>query len=152
MGATFLVPEQVLKEIPMLTVAAIMTEDVCTIASTASVAEAIQLMQARQVRSLIVDRRQPDLPYGIVTERDVVYKVIARGHNPSRVSVHDIMRQPCIAVDPDMNLAELAQLFSDSGIQRAPVMRHDQLLGVVSVTDIVMRGVRPMAQPAGVAS
>ncbi|HEY9763079.1 MAG TPA: CBS domain-containing protein [Trichocoleus sp.] len=124
----------------MLTVADIMTASVSTISSAASVADAIAQMQRAKLRSLIVERRQEAMPYGIVTERDVVYKVIARGHDPARVIVQDIMRQPCIAVDPKLTLTQLAQLFCDTGIQRAPVMQEGRLLGVVSVTDIVMRG------------
>lgn len=125
----------------MLTAADLMTEPVCTIASSDTVAKAIDLLQQRQLRSLIVERRSAEMPYGIITERDIVYKVIARGHDPARVFVQDVMRQPCIAIEPDLTLEEVAQLFADTGIQRAPVMRDGQLLGVISVSDILHKGV-----------
>lgn len=123
----------------MTTVADIMSPVVGTIADTATIADAIQVMRQTELRSLIVEQQRLDTPYGIVTERDIVYKVIARKHDPTRVLVHDIMRQPCIAVEPDLSVFELAQLFSDTGIQRAPVLQNGQLLGVVSVTDILMK-------------
>jgi len=124
----------------MLTAADIMTNEVCTIDSSASVADAIALMQTQKVRSLIVNRRSAEMPFGIVTERDIVYKVIARDHDPERVIVQDVMRQPCVAIEPDLSIREIAQVFSDAGIQRAPVIKDGELQGVVSVTDVVMRG------------
>jgi CBS domain-containing protein len=88
----------------MLTVADIMTEKVATISSFATVADAISLMQQRQIRALLVDHRQPEMPFGLVTERDIVYAVVARGHDPEKVIIQDIMRQPCIAVEPHLTI------------------------------------------------
>ena len=124
----------------MLTVADIMTEVVATIPSSATVAEAIDLMQQRQIRSLLVERRQRGMPFGLVTDRDIVYAVVARGHDPAKVIVQDIMRQPCIAMSPDTTLQEASQLLSDGHMERAPVMAGERLLGIVSVTDILTRG------------
>ena len=124
----------------MLTIADIMTEDVQVIDRLATVADAIVQMQTYGVRSLIVERPSPDLPYGVLTERDIVYKVFARNLEPDRVRVQDIMRQPCIALEPHLSLIEAAQVMSDAGIQRAPVIQSGQLRGIVSVTDLVMKG------------
>lgn len=127
----------------MLTVADLMTEAVYTIPSSATVAEATQIMQNSQIRALIVERRQQDMPYGIVTEQDIVFKVIARELDPTRVIVQDIMRQPCIGISPDLSMKEVALFFADSGTQRAPVVADGKLLGVISVTDIMMKGIHP---------
>lgn len=124
----------------MLTIADIMTAEVQVIDRLATVADAIVQMQTYGVRSLIVDRPAPDLPYGVLTERDIVYKVFARNLDPDRVRVQDIMRQPCIALEPHISLREAALTMSDAGIQRAPVIQNGQLLGIVSVTDLVMKG------------
>lgn len=122
-----------------LTVADLMSEPVQVTHRDDSVAAAIAQMQRHGVRSLIVDRLNHTLPYGIVTERDIVYRVFARGLDPRRVRVQDIMRQPCIAVDPTLSFQAAAQLFSETGIQRAPVMDGETLLGILSVTDLVMK-------------
>lgn len=124
----------------MLTVADIMTRNVTTIASGATVADAIELMQQRQIRALLVEHRSQDMPFGMITERDIVYTVVARGHNPEQVLVQDIMRQPCISLDPDLTVQAASQILSDTGAQRAPVVQDGLLLGVISVTDILMRG------------
>lgn len=133
----------------MLTVADLMTEAAATINSSATVAEAIRQLQQNRLRCLIVEKRNADMPYGIVTEQDIVFKVIARGNDPMRVIVQDIMRQPCIAVDPILSLRQVAQLFAESGIQRAPVVKDGELLGVISVTDLLLRGIRfPEVEPS----
>ena len=123
----------------MFRVADIMTEEVFTISSTATVAQAIGLMQTKKVRSLIVDRAHDLDTYGIVTERDIVYSVTANGQNPNQIYIHKIMRKPCIVVKPDLNIQQVAQLFADTGIQRAPVIQDGKLLGIISVTDILMK-------------
>lgn len=129
----------------MLTVADIMTPNVTTIASGATVADAIDLMQRQQIRALLVEHPDQDMPFGMVTERDIVYTVVARGHDPAKVLVQDIMRQPCISLDPDLTVQEASQVLSDTGVQRAPVVQAGQLLGVISVTDILMRGMPTLA-------
>ncbi|MGB3137301.1 MAG: CBS domain-containing protein [Nodosilinea sp.] len=125
----------------MLTVADIMTPHVTTIISGAAVAEAINLMQQRQIRSLLVEHPSQDMPFGMVTERDIVYTVVARGHDPEKVLVQDIMRQPCISLEPGLTIQEASQVLSDTGVQRAPVVQDGDLLGLISVTDILMRGI-----------
>mgnify|MGYP001803457771 CR=1 FL=1 len=72
----------------MLTAADIMTTDVATIRSSATVAEAFKLMQASYWHALIVERRHDQDAYGIITEADIVYKVIAFGKDPAKVRVH----------------------------------------------------------------
>lgn len=129
----------------MLTVADIMTRNATTIASGATVADAIELMQQGQIRALLVEHRSQDMPFGMVTERDIVYTVVARGHNAEQVLVQDIMRQPCISLDPDLTVQEASQMLSDTGMQRAPVVQDGLLLGVISVTDILMRGMPTLA-------
>jgi CBS domain-containing protein len=120
----------------MQTAKEIMTTEVVTIQASASAAEAIALMRNNQVRDLIVEPLHKEDAYGIVTEADIAYKVAAYGKNPKTVSVGDIMTKPCIEVDPDLTVEEVAQLFSLNHLHRAPVIK-EKLLGVISVTDIL---------------
>ena len=123
----------------MLTVADVMTTEVFTIRSSATVAQAMVMMQDNQVRSLLVEPEVQGGDHGIVTERDIVYQVTAEFADPTEVIVCEIMRKPCIWVEPSLTLPEVSQRFESSGIQRAPVMRQGQLLGIVSITDIIMK-------------
>ncbi|MDJ0747757.1 MAG: CBS domain-containing protein [Xenococcaceae cyanobacterium MO_167.B27] len=111
--------------------------------SWATVAEALALMQNKKLRSLIVEPNDEDDAYGIVTETDIVYGVTAQEKDPSQVRIEQIMTKPCIVVNPDLSLTNVARLFANTGIQKAPVIK-DKLLGIISVTDILMK--IPIAQ------
>jgi CBS domain-containing protein len=120
----------------MQTAKEIMTTEVVTIQASTSVAEAIELMRNKHVRDLVVEPLHKEDAYGIVTEADIAYKVAAYGKDPKTVSVGDIMTKPCIEIDPDLTVEEVAQLFSLNHLHRAPVIK-EKLLGVISVTDIL---------------
>jgi CBS domain-containing protein len=122
----------------MLKVADVMTKDVATIRSSATVAEAVELMNARGWRSLIVDRQDLQDSYGIISETDIAYKIIAQSKNPHQVKVAEVMTKPCISVQPDLSLVHVAQLFADNGLARAPVIQ-DKLLGIISITDLLTK-------------
>jgi len=122
----------------MLKASDIMTKDVATIRCSATVAEAAELMEARGWGTLIVERRHPQDAYGIITERDIVYKVIAFGKDPSQVRVHEVMTKPCIVINPDLGVEYVARLFADHHLLRAPVI-HGELLGIISVSDIITK-------------
>ncbi|EDX71143.1 CP12 domain protein [Coleofasciculus chthonoplastes PCC 7420] len=117
----------------------IMTTDVVTIRGSATVADAVDLMNDMGLRALIVDRRHDQDAYGIVTETDIVYKVIAYGKDPKKVRVYEIMNKPCIVVNPNLGVEYVARLFANTGIRRAPVIK-DKLLGIISITDILAKG------------
>ena len=114
----------------------IMTEEVVTIKGSATVAEATKLMKEKGLRALIVERRNEEDAYGIVSETDIVYEVAAYGKNPKKVKVYEIMTKPCIVVNPDLGVEYVARLFAQTGIHRAPVIKGE-LLGIISITDIL---------------
>ncbi|MBF2062876.1 MAG: CBS domain-containing protein [Calothrix sp. C42_A2020_038] len=122
----------------MLTAADIMTKDVATIRSSATVAEAVRLMKARDWRTLIVDRRHPQDAYGIISHSDIVSKVIAYGKDPSKVRVYEIMTKPCIVVNPDLGVEYIARLFKDHHLSQAPVIQG-KLLGIITLSDIIAK-------------
>ena len=117
-------------------VEAIMTKEVVKISGSATVAEAVSLMKDKGLRAIIVDRRNEDDPYGIISETDVVYKVAAYGHDPKKMRVYEIMTKPCVVVRPDLGVEYVARLFANTRIRRAPVV-DNELRGVVSVSDIM---------------
>ena len=122
----------------MMTAEEIMTRDVVTIRGSATVADAVALMKAKNLRSLIVEPRSTDDPVGIVSETDIVYKVAAYGKDPKVMRVYEIMTKPCIVVNPELGVEYVARLFANTGIRRAPVIKGT-LLGIVSVSDILQK-------------
>jgi CBS domain-containing protein len=117
----------------------IMTTDVATISATAMVSEAIGMMKERGIHDLIIKPTGSEKAFGIVTEADISYKVIAFGYDPKELTVGDIMTRPCITIKPDMSVKNVASLFANHRIHRAPVVR-DGLQGIVSVADILRKG------------
>nr|MDJ0569239.1 CBS domain-containing protein [Pleurocapsa sp. MO_192.B19] len=94
-------------------------------------------MRDKKVRSLIVEPGEDDA-YGIVTETDIIYKVVSKDVDPESVMVYQIMTKPCIVVNPDLDLKNVARLFTETGIARAPVIQK-RLLGMISTTDLIMK-------------
>ena len=117
----------------------IMATDVVTVDGSATAAEAVELMKAKQVRALIVDRRSDDDAYGMVTQRDEVNRVDADGRDPREVRVNEIMSKPLVVVNPDLDVKYVARLMAQRGLSRAPVLAEQKLQGVVSISDIVMK-------------
>ena len=116
----------------------IMTKEVVTISGSAKVAEAVKLMKEKGLRSLVVETRNENDPYGMVTETDVIYKVAAYGKDPKQMRVYEIMSKPCIVVNPELGVEYVARLFANTRIRRAPVIKG-KLLGVISITDILRK-------------
>ena len=122
----------------MLKARDIMTTSVVTVSGSATVAEAVKLMKDKGLRALIVDRRSDSDPYGIISETDIIYKVVAFGHDPKKMRVYEIMTKPCVVVNPDLGVEYVARLFANTRIRRAPVI-EGKLLGIVSVSDILKK-------------
>lgn len=123
----------------MLKAKDIMTSDVITIQPSALVSEAIGLMRQKKIHAIVVTSRAPEKAFGIVTEADIAYKVVARDSDPKALTVGDIMTKPCITVNPDMTVENVARLFANNHIHRAPVVK-DKLLGIISISDILQKG------------
>lgn len=105
-----------------------------------SVADALRQMKHVETKSLIVDKRHDDDEYGIVLIADIARMVLAKDRSPERVHIYEIMSKPAIWVDPDMDIRYCARLFDRYGLSRAPVIDGRKIIGVVSYTDMVLRG------------
>jgi CBS domain-containing protein len=123
----------------MLKASDIMTQDVATIRGSATVAEAVKLMRLKNLRALIVDLRSRQDAYGILTQTDIVSKVVAYGKDLEKIRVYEIMTKPCIVVNPDLGVEYVARLFANTGIHVAPVISNE-LMGIISQTDILLKG------------
>jgi len=105
-----------------------------------TVADALRMMKHVENKSLIVDKRHEDDEYGFVLLSDIARHVIGKDRSPERVNVYEIMAKPVVTVDPDMDIRYCARLFEKFGLSRAPVVECDKLVGIVSFTDMVLKG------------
>ena len=113
----------------------LMTRDIVTVNVDDSTSIASKVMAEKQKGYAIVLKEGK--PAGIVTERDLIWKVMAKDMDPSRAKVGEIMASPLITVDPDADLSTAAEIMEKSRIRRLPVARGDILYGVVTARDIV---------------
>ena len=105
-----------------------------------SVNDAMKAMKYRENKSLIVEKRDEHDEYGMVLISDIARKVLALDKSPARVNVYEVMTKPIVTVDPDMDIRYAARLFDRFGLSRAPVVENGKVVGIVSFTDMVLKG------------
>jgi predicted transcriptional regulator len=125
---------------PIIRVRHVMKPDVDVVDGMLTVTEALLEMKHQDTRTLIVDKRDADDEYGVVMFGDIARKVLARDLSPDRVNIYEIMSKPVIGVTPDMDVRYCTRLFDKIGLSRAPVLENGRIIGLVSYTDMVLKG------------
>jgi len=119
----------------ILKVEDVMVEGVVTVDADTSVMKAVKLMNENEIGCLIVTRRGRAV--GIITERDLLKRVIAKSKNPKKIRVREIMTKSLIAGQPNMDLEEATKLMFKMKIKKLPVVeQHGRLLGLITLTDV----------------
>jgi len=75
---------------------------------------------------------------GLVTDRDLVVRVLAERKDPTTVTLRDVMTSSPVTVTPDMELTDARSLMAEHRIRRLPVMKGDELVGIISLGDVAM--------------
>jgi CBS domain-containing protein len=101
-------------------------------------------MKHVETKMLIVRKRNNDDEIGVLLLSDIAKEVIAKDRSPDRVNVYEIMSKPVISVEPDMDIRYCARLFERFGLSRAPVVEDGKLIGTISFTDMVLKGLCQM--------
>ena len=111
-----------------------MIKDALTIESTQSVLEAAVLMTEKGEGSIVVI--EGGAVKGIVTERDLLFKVTSKHIDPAEVKVTDVMSSPLISIDPEASIREATKIMIDNKIRRLAVIKDDALVGMISVWNV----------------
>jgi CBS domain-containing protein len=122
-----------------MTIGGIRTREVVTVGRDTSVAEAARLMRYSHVGDVIVvdelDGRP--IPCGIVTDRDMVVSVVAKGLNPEMISVGEIMASELAVGKEHDDVARSIDVMREKGIRRLPIVdSRGDLVGIVSIDDL----------------
>jgi len=112
----------------------VMSNDITTVDELSTVYEAARLMTARALGYLLVKSNGRFI--GILTEKDMVKKIIARRMDASKVKVKQVMSSPLICVEPQADLRDAVRIMRINGINRLPVREGDDIKGIVSTADI----------------
>lgn len=118
----------------------VMKSKVDTIDGMMTVADALQIMEREDVKALIVEKRHDTDEYGMLLISDIARSVLAKDRSPQRVNVYEVMAKPVVTVYPEMDIRYCARLFERFDLSRAPVVEKGNVVGIVSFTDMVLRG------------
>ena len=128
-----------MSEMETLQVRDVMKTHFDTVEGKEIVSNALLNMQYPESGMLIVNKRSSDDEYGVVLMSDIAADILANDRSPERVNIYEIMIKPALSVRANMNIRYCARLFKRFGISKAPVFDGDEVVGVVSSTDMVMK-------------
>ena len=111
-----------------------MVKEVITIDEKSTIKEAADVMNRFEIGCLIVTKNRKAV--GILTERDLLTRVVSETKNPRKTKVETVMSKPLIVVEPDMDLEEAAKLMFKLKIKKLPVVESGRLMGLVTLTDL----------------
>jgi CBS domain-containing protein len=118
-------------------VSEIMVTELEKISPTAKVSEAISLMLKEGIRSLIVIPENEEDVFGVVTVRDIVYKVLGRGLVPKEIEVRAIANKPLVSIDASANVIYAARLMANLNLARLVVTEGGKMVGIITLIDIL---------------
>jgi CBS domain-containing protein len=113
----------------------IMAKNVKTVKTDDSVLTAVQKMNKFNIGSVIVV--SSGRPVGILTEKNILSRVVEPRMDAATVWVKDIMSVPLISIEPTAAIEEAARMMAEKRVNRLPVMQGNRLVGLISSTDIV---------------
>jgi CBS domain-containing protein len=105
-----------------------------TVKPKTTVKEAAELMRKRSIGNCIVIDNKP---IGIITESDILKKVVAEDKKASEILVEEIMVTPIIVIDPYVDIEEAMKTMSKCNIRRLPVVEDGNLIGIITIKDIL---------------
>ena len=111
-----------------------MVKNVITLQTGASAYDAVKLMNKNGIGCLVAVDNGKIL--GILTERDLLERVLEKCRNPKETDVSEIMTRQVIVGKPDMQLVEATRLMFENKVKKLPIVKGNQLVGLVTLTDI----------------
>lgn len=119
---------------PLGTILANKGRDIHSVGPKATVLEAIELMNEKNIGAVLVldDGR----PVGMFTERDVLTHVIPKGVDPAKTPLADVMTRDIMVVGPDTTIEAAMAIFTEKRCRHLPLMEGDELVGLVSSGDV----------------
>lgn len=116
----------------------VMYKEVLSINGMATSKEAAAMMRTHRVSELLVEKRNDDDAWAIVTIMDIVREVIVPDKEADDVSVYEIMTKPIITVPADMDIRYAIRLIHRTGVHRAPVEHMGKIIGLVTLDSLIL--------------
>ena len=118
----------------LLKVEEVMVRQIVTVNEDYPIKDAARVMNKFEIGSLIVVSEGKAV--GIITERDVLKRVVAESKNTKKTKVKDVMTSPLVVVGPEIELEEAVKLIFQMKIKKLPVIEGERIVGLLSLTDV----------------
>jgi CBS domain-containing protein len=115
----------------------VMTKDIRVVRPDTSIKEVVATMNKFGIGSIIIV--QGDRPVGIITERDILRRLVEPCLAPETLTARQIMTSPLLSISETASIEEAAKLMARKHIKRLPVMDNGKLVGIITYTDIVSK-------------
>jgi len=112
-----------------------MSKDVKTVRVDDTVKEAVSKMNKFRIGSIIV--MEGKRPVGIITERDILERIVEPCMEPMAVKAKEIMSSPVISIMPDINIEDAARLMATKKIKKLAVIENGKLIGIITSMDLM---------------
>ncbi|MGB9717737.1 MAG: cyclic nucleotide-binding/CBS domain-containing protein [Thermoproteota archaeon] len=113
----------------------VMSSPVVSVLPTDSVFEAASRMMSHGVGAVVVE--SGGRPEGIVTERDLIKRVLMEGKDPKKVACREIMSKPLITIDPEASILKAVTLMKEKEIRRIVVVKGGRMVGIVTEKELI---------------
>lgn len=127
-------PSQEKPDATALPIKDVMVKGVITVDDNVTVRKAAEIMNESEIGCLITVEK--GRAAGILTERDLLKRVIAEGRDANKTKVKEVMSSPLVVAEPNMDLGEAVELMFQKKIKKLPVVHEDRLMGLITLTDI----------------
>ncbi|KJS83098.1 MAG: hypothetical protein JM58_13305 [Peptococcaceae bacterium BICA1-8] len=118
----------------------IMTKDVSAVSPQDPIIEAAKIMQKRNVGCIPVCDNNKQVK-GILTDRDIVIRVVAEARDPKQLDVNAVMSTGLTLGRPEMDAEEAAKIMAEHQIRRLPIVENNKLSGIVSIGDLATNNI-----------
>lgn len=114
----------------------LMTKNVITINMEQTIVDAAKIMvDSGSIGCLVVTDNGNVV--GILTERDIITRCVAKGSDPAKTKISEIMSSPVVSIDPESDIVDAAKIMVSKMIRRLPVLEGNKLVGIITTYDLV---------------
>lgn len=115
----------------------VMQTGVITVSPFSSLREAMKLMREKELQSIVVDKKDKNDAYGILTYTTVLQEIVADEGDIDLLNVYDVYAKPALTVSKELNIKVVAKMMVNQKYKRLLVTEANELIGIISMTDIV---------------
>ena len=115
----------------------LMVRDVATVSPLSTIREAMQIMQKRRVKSLVVERRDPTDVYGIITYTNILKTIVAEEGDIDLINVYDVCAKPALTISSHTHVKHAARMMVNMNLRRLIALEGNDMVGIITMNDIV---------------